>query len=346
MGRRGFRGAVLAAVMVGLGAAWAGAGEAPGTAAGRLVWSFDLSAQPAGETHLWVPYPVSDARQWVTDVRIEGDYANAEVVTDRTYSTPMLHAVWPAGAKSRRLGFSFRVERTAVRQKDLPAADAPDAPWNPKDFELWLRPSTLVSTGGIVEETARKIVAGKTTVLEKARAVYEWVCRNTYRNPETRGCGAGDVCRLLAEDPGGKCGDISSVFVALARAAGVPARHVLGIRLGKEDGQEVTTWQHCWAEFYLPGYGWVLVDPADVRKMMLKRGLGRTDPVPADLMEFYWAGADPYRVKLAVGRDLTLNPPQKAGPVNFLMYPYAEVDGNPLDWLDPKGFRYEIRYER
>ncbi len=336
---------VAAAVILGL-AGSAGAGYPP-EVSGRLVMTFDLSDHPAEKTtHLWVPYPVSDGRQYVTDVRVEGDYANAEVVTDRVYSTPMLHAVWPAGARSRRLMFSFRVDRIEVAQKDLPALDAPDAPWNPRDFALWLRPSALVCTSGVVAETAKRIVAGKTTVLQKARAVYEWTCRNTYRNPKTRGCGAGDVCRLLEEDPGGKCADISSVFVALARAAGVPARHVLGTRLGREDGQDVTTWQHCWAEFYLPGYGWVVVDPADVRKMMLKRGLGREDPVPEDLMEYYWGGADPYRVRLAVGRDVVLNPPQQGGPLNYLMYPYAEVGGKAVDWLDPKTFRYEIRYEQ
>ncbi|GAB4267937.1 MAG: transglutaminase family protein [Deferrisomatales bacterium] len=319
------------------------AGPRAPAAAGTLVMTFNLSAHPPQATDLWIPYPVSDARQLVTDVRVEGTHASAQVLTDRTFSTPMLHAHWPAGAASRRLTFSFQVERAAVAQRDLPALDDSEAPWDPAAFRLWLAPTALGPTDGRVGQTAAAIVRGKTTVLQKARALYEWTARNTYRDPQTRGCGAGDVCRLL-DDPGGKCADIHSVFVALARAAGVPAREVFGIRLGREDGQDVTSWQHCWAEFYLPGYGWVLVDPGDVRKKMLQRGLKPGDPVPADLLEAYWGGADPYRVKLAVGRDLTLNPPQRGAPVNYLMYPFAQVGATTLDWLDPDSFAYRITY--
>ncbi len=333
----------VAAALLAAGSATPAA-DYPPSASGTLVMTFDLGAHPREATDLWVPYPISDARQVVTAARIEGDYARAQVLSDRTFSTPMLHARWPAGAASRSLTFAFTVERTEVSQRDLPALDAPDVPWDPADYRLWLRPTTLGPTDGLVKERADAIVQGKKTLLQKARAIYEWTARNTYRDPDTRGCGAGDVCSLLA-NPGGKCADIHSVFVALARAAGVPAREVLGIRLGKEDGQDVSTWQHCWAEFYLPGYGWVVVDPGDVRKMMLGRKLKPGDPVPEDLLEYYWGGADPYRVKLGVGRDLTLNPPQAGPAVNYLMYPFAQVGGATLDWLDPKGFAYTVTYQ-
>ena len=84
----------------------------------------------------------------------------------------------------------------------------------------------------------------------------------------------------------GKCTDINSVFVALARASGIPAREIFGIRLGAADKMgkyskgafgsadehgvaNVSGGQHCRAEFYLTGFGWVPVDSADVAKMRL-----------------------------------------------------------------------------
>lgn len=61
-------------------------------------------------------------------------------------------------------------------------------------------------------------------------------------------------------------------FRCMARAAGVPAQEVFGIRMGKKDREDITIWQHCWAEFFLPGYGWEPVDAADVCKAMLING--------------------------------------------------------------------------
>ena len=39
-------------------------------------------------------------------------------------------------------------------------------------------------------------------------------------------------------------------------------------------------------------------------------------------------------VAVSRGRDLTLSPPQKAGPLNYFIYPYAEADGKtvPASW--------------
>jgi len=134
--------------------------------------------------------------------------------------------------------------------------------------------------------------------------------------------------------------------VSLARAAGVPSREIFGIRQGKKPVQDITTWQHCWAEFYLPGYGWVPVDPGDVRKMMLKQDLKLSDPKTDEYRAYFWGGIDPYRVKLSIGRDLTLNPPQKGKAVNYLMYPFAQIGGTTLDWLDPKTYKYTITYHQ
>jgi transglutaminase-like putative cysteine protease len=165
-----------------------------------------------------------------------------------------------------------------------------------------------------------------------------------YRDPNTKGCGQGDVCVLLKK-PGGKCTDISSVFIALCRASGVPAREVFSIRLGKKAEEDITTYQHCWAEFFVPGYGWVTADPADVRKAMLVEKLELSDPKTREYSSYFWGGIDAYRVVLARGRDLTLNPAQAGAPLNTFGYPYAEVGGKPVDFYDPKKFTYRYTFK-
>jgi transglutaminase-like putative cysteine protease len=309
--------------------------------AGRITMTVDLSSRGTGVvTELWLPYPVSDRNQSITEVTVSGDYSTSAVYTDNDYSTPMLYARWEKGAPGRKLTFSFQAKRNEVIRRDFPTKEAA---WDPADYAQYLGASKFAPTDGEVRLQAKKITAGKSTVLEKARAIYGWTCENTFRDPRTRGCGTGDVCSLL-KNPGGKCADIHSLFVALARAAGVPAREMFGIRMGKKEREDITTWQHCWAEFYLPGYDWVPVDAADVRKGMLTENLKLEDAKTAELRSYFWGGIDPYRLKLSVGRDLTLNPPQPGGPINYLMYPFARVGGEIIDWLDPATFKYSIIY--
>jgi transglutaminase-like putative cysteine protease len=209
---------------------------------------------------------------------------------------------------------------------------------------MYLTGTRLGPIDGEVKKLADQITKGKTTIYEKARAIYDWTCNNMFRDPDTKGCGSGDVCSLL-KTQGGKCTDIHSVFVSLCRAAGVPAREVFGIRQGKKAEQDITKWQHCWAEFYLPGYDWVPVDPADVRKKMLKENLTLEAAKTKEYREYFWGAWDQYRVKLAVGRDLILNPPQQGSPINTFGYPYAQIGNKTLDWLAPDTFSYTFTYQ-
>jgi rhodanese-related sulfurtransferase/transglutaminase-like putative cysteine protease len=316
---------------------------AAATVAGIIEMDFDLSHQPLGqEARLWIPYPVTDANQNIGKVGISGNFTESGVYTDAVFKTPMLYARWDKAATARQLSFSFQAERDEVVRRDFPSREAA---WDPADYALYLGPTRLGPLDGEVRKLADRITKGKHGVLAKARAIYDWTVDNTYRDPDTRGCGVGDVFRLLRE-PGGKCADISSIYVALARGAGVPAREVFGIRMGKTASQEITTWQHCWAEFYLPGYGWVPVDPADVRKMMLAKNLDLTAPETKEYRRYFMGGVDPYRIKLGEGRDLRLNPPQAGEPVNYLMYPFAQIGATTLDWLDPANFKYTITHHQ
>lgn len=312
---------------------WAGARS------GVVTMELDLSAHGTGkEVRLWIPYPASDADQLIGDIKVTGDYTSSGVYTDRVHGNPILFALWDKDAQSRTLTFSFSAQRKEVIRRNFPAREAP---WDPADYRSYLAPTRFGPIDGDVKRLADQISSGQKTVLAKAKAIYDWTCQNMYRDPETRGCGTGDVCSLLSK-PGGKCTDISSVFIALARASGVPAREVFGIRLGKKAEEDITNYQHCWAEFYLPGYGWVPVDPADVRKAMLVENLKMEDRKAADYQAYFWGGIDPYRIKLSAGRDIVLNPPQAGEPLNTFGYPFAQVGESTIDWLDVAGFRYKI----
>jgi transglutaminase-like putative cysteine protease len=312
-----------------------------GSRSGVVTVAVDLSGQEMGnEAKLWVPYPVSDRHQLVSDIKVAGDFSKSGIYTDRVNGTPILYAEWPKDAASRKLTFSFGIERQEVVRRDFPKTEPA---WNPADYADYLKPTSRGPIDGEVKKLAETITKGKRTVVEKVRAIYDWTCDTMYRDPKTIGCGTGDVCALL-QKPGGKCTDISSVFIALCRAAGVPAREVFSVRLGKKAEEDITNWQHCWAEFFVPGYGWVPADPADVRKAMLVEKLDLNDAKAKGYREYFWGGIDPYRVVIAAGRDLVLNPPQAGAPLNTFGYPYAEVGGKVIDFYEPKSFVYRITY--
>jgi transglutaminase-like putative cysteine protease len=202
--------------------------------------------------------------------------------------------------------------------------------------------------------TAERITRGATKDLDKARAIYEWIVDNTFRDPKVLGCGRGDIRFMLESgDLGGKCADLNALYVGLARAAGLPARDVYGVRVAKSElgykslgasSDNVTKAQHCRAEVYLREFGWVPVDPADVRKVVLEEppgNLSLTDSLVVSARKRLFGSWEMNWMAYNFSHDVAL--PGSSGPaIPFLMYPQAETAEGRLDSLDPNHFRYEI----
>lgn len=291
------------------------------------------------DVRLWIPFPVSDANQTIEDMRISGNYSKQGVYREKEWGNSVLYAEWKNSMNNRTLTYAFNVRRKELVRKGFPNNELS---FNKKEFERYLTPTSLSPTSGKVKETAENITRDKKTTLAKARAIYDWIVDNMYRDPKIKGCGMGEVEKLLIS-LGGKCGDIHSVYVALARSVGVPARDIFGIRIPAGKEGDMTKTQHCWAEFYLPGYGWVPIDPSDVRKIMLEKklALGKEK----EYREYYFGAVDASRISYGIGRDLILNPPQKDGRLNYFMYPYAEADGKALDDLFGFNLGYTITFK-
>lgn len=293
---------------------------------GEVTVNVSLKAPAdAKRVDLWIPYPMSDENQEITAVSVSGNYSAMGVYREGKFGNNILHAEWTAPGGERTLTYTFRVGRKEVVTKNF---SGKEAAIQGREFDKYLDSTSVGATGGVAKEYAGKIVGEKKTTLAKAAAIYDWIVENMYRDPGVKGCGLGEVDALLHK-LGGKCADIHSVFVTLARAEGIPAREVFGIRMPKGKEGDITKSQHCWAEFYSPGYGWVVVDPADVRKAILERKITLQEAHP--LKEYYFGAVDENRVAFGTGRDLRLNPPQKGKPLNYFMYPYAEADGKPLN---------------
>ena len=298
---------------------------------------------------VWLPLPNSvEPYQQALDTRWSGTAMKAEIFRDVVYGAPTLYAEWSSPGP-RELVVTSQVK--TLDRANLPLGESrADSPINPSAVRAFLVPTKHVPIDGIVLTTAQEATHGASSTVEKARAIYDWVVDNSFRDPKVKGCGRGDIKGMLETgNLGGKCADINSLFVGLCRAVGIPARENFGIRVGpsknfKSLGKigNVTGAQHCRAEFYLHGAGWVPVDPADVRKVVLEEKLELQDPAVQKIREQLFGSWEMNWVEFNNARDFILNPVSAISPINFLMYPRAEVDGVPRDELDAKAFVYEI----
>ena len=307
---------------------------------GTVSNTIDMTKYEKGKKiRLWVPLPHDSEYQTVDG--IEYDAGNtSSVISGDDWGNQMLYVEWDENAEpaDRVVNIHFDVKREEVLRPELKEEDTEALP---EEVKKYLEPSKNLPLNDQVKAKAMEVIEGKTTDLEKARAIYDWVIANMNRNEDVKGCGEGDVCALLDTTMSGKCTDINSMFVALCRASGIPAREHFGIRINVED---ITKNQHCWAEFYLKGTGWVSADPADVLKAVLKNNWTKEQEETKEKQEYYWGNLDAERIILSDGRDLKLNPVQAGEALNDFGYPYAEIDGQKLDNYTPDQFVYSYSF--
>jgi transglutaminase-like putative cysteine protease len=309
---------------------------------------------PQGKTQAWVPVPSVNESDWFRSGESRWT-TNAKTVSlkkDPKYQAAFVHAQWDDGVKTPALEVVSRFstqDRAADLSKPGRAAALSEA-----DRKLYTGPTALIPTDGIVRQFSDRITAGATTDMDKAHRIYDWVVESSARNPKTRGCGVGDVAGMLKSgDLTGKCADLNALYVGLARAAGLPARDVYGLRVAPSrfgykslgaGSANVTKAQHCRAEVYLDGHGWVAVDPADVRKVVLEEppaNLALNDPKVVAARTALFGAWEGNWLAYNFAHDLSL-PGSSGKPLEFLMYPQAETVAERLDCLDPDNFRYTI----
>ena len=309
--------------------------------------------KPSGTTRVWLPAAlIGDTpyqKTLANDVTAPG--GTARLVESNADGLGIVCVEFPAGVQP---GVTL-VSRVSTHNHSVelgrPGTTHAVAPGALAHFR---RATKLLPTGGIVKTTALTITKGARTDLEKARAIYEWIVDHTFRDAKTRGCGVGDIRFMLeSKELGGKCADLNALYVGLARAAGLTARDVYGIRVAKSDlgyrslgaaSGTVTKSQHCRAEVFLTGYGWVPVDPADVRKVALEEPPGNRrldDGMVTAARARLFGSWEMNWIAFNFAHDVAL-PGSRRPPLGFLMYPQAETAEGRLDSLDPDSFKYEI----
>jgi sugar lactone lactonase YvrE len=106
-----------------------------------------------------------------------------------------------------------------------------------------------------------------------------WIMRKIYKYVRDHMtyelAGGWNVAPAVLKRGNGSCSEYSFVFIALCRAAGLPTRFVGSVVIRGDDASTDDVF-HRWCECYLPGYGWVPVDPS-----------GGDQPSPAAVAQYF-----------------------------------------------------------
>lgn len=297
----------------------------------RIPFSYRAEIGPipagAGPIHVFIPVPRETSRQEVESLEITSTIAGA-IETEETYGNRFWH-----GRLEQGTGAPITVTlKTVIRRRSLDgtAEDGKTpAPLATSERALFLGPNRrVVVSHEVLEPILREIHSNGNggDRADTARDIYDWVVDNVTYKKVGNGWGNGDTFWACSERYG-NCTDFHALFISLARTEGIPARFEMGFPVPADRAAGEIAGYHCWVDFYLEEAGWTPIDASEASKHPDERDL------------FY--GSQPAdRIHFSTGRDLRLGPDHHGDPLNYFVYPYVEVAGEP--WSGPleKDFRY------
>ena len=279
----------------------------------KFRYALTIKQVPAGEKiRIWMPAAHSDRFQEVRVAFIRGDLP-LKSTTESKYGNRLYYAE----SALPKAELQFEIEYDVIRHERIALRPSRShlsgVSISSSEKQQDLQPDALVPVSGVPADLALRVTRGKTDPLDKARAIYEYVFSTLSYDKTGTGWGRGDVLYACTAKKG-NCTDFHSLFIAMARSQGIPARFEIGFPVPSDKHSAAIAGYHCWSEFYIDGKGWIPVDISEAWKHPERR-------------DYFFGSHDVNRVQFSVGRDLTLNPSQKGKPLNYFIYPYVEVGG-------------------
>jgi hypothetical protein len=161
------------------------------------------------------------------------------------------------GSRELLVEFNYTIENLAIEYR-LPKF----AGSNAVERRYLLPEPAIESNAKPIIDVTTELSTKEPYPLDKAVKLFNYVnskikyqtnARSVHSALQTLRCGAGN------------CEDFSLLYIALCRAAGLPARFVNGFRFDpvqlKTGFNDLNQFGHAWVEINLPGIGWVPVEP-------------------------------------------------------------------------------------
>ena len=131
----------------------------------------------------------------------------------------------------------------------------------PEDMIQYTKPSETIDSDyeGIIR-LASELVKGEDDLYSAVFKIADWTKNNVNYNLSTLTADVSQKASWVLQNKQGVCDELTSLFIALLRAVGIPARFVSGIAYTNSPLFPDNWGAHGWAEVYFPGYGWVPFD--------------------------------------------------------------------------------------
>jgi len=267
----------------------------------------------ASELKVWLPVLRETDYQMVKEMEIKSE-SFTSIAEDQIYGNKILNFTLKSPFNNEdSIKVHYKVKRLEyARQLDM-SKNGFQALEPSEQVDKFLNINRLGKLTPEYEKVALEITKGKQTTLEKARAIYDYIFENVAYNKELPGWGNGDTARVCSLKAG-NCTDFHSLFISMSRANNIPAKFVVGVPFKPDVTEGQVPGYHCWAEFYDTQLGWVPVDISEAWKDKSK-------------YEYHFGAVDENRIEFSQGRDIVLQPQQSGDPLNYFVYPYAELDG-------------------
>ena len=289
----------------------------------RVQQSVTLSEIPAGAKTVkwWIAIPGDDRHQEVLDFAVVSAPGAWRVVREPDHGNRFMYVEMAAPkADSLTTKVEFLLRRRPVFVNIDPAKAGPITDSHRRMFVDELRPDAPhMEVTPEIAKLANETCGAETNIAAQARRLLDAVADyadHYSKDPSKPKCSVGDAAACMTH-AGGCCTDLHSMFIALARARGIPSRLQMGYRLREaNEGKETDPGYRCWAEYFVPGYGWV---PADIVEADDPKGLGRAR---------WFTGLTERRLWLNEGREFDLaGRAVTTQRVNTMVIGYAEIDG-------------------
>jgi len=305
-----------------------------------------------GKARLWLPLAQYKDTPWARSLghSWQGNFVSAGIYRDPVAEMEVFFADWAEGTSNPQLQIVSQVA-TQDRHFDITRRGA--IAERTEVLRRCLQSTNLVPTDDIVRRTAERAIGRVKDPLAQGKAIYEWVVENTSYDPQMKRIGNSSIGTMLESgNLFGRSADIALLFVALCRSIGIPARPVFGLRI---DGSRLfgslgatgnlSGAQQCRAEFYTPGYGWIPVNPADVRKAIRDEHLSDGDPKLTVLKKLLFGFWEMNWIGFNAALDVSLRG-SSGTALPFLSYPAVETADGRFDSLDTARLSYNVTATR